>query len=288
MNLHLSRKNIAVCFSAMLAALPLFAKADSLSNMVSPVTDPVNFEDPRINTELRPIYVYHKIGNDFVTTGGSAQIYALQARYAVNDDLAIIATKDGIVNFQPDSALNDGSGVANVAGGVKYAFYNCAEQGLIATGGLTFEAPVGEEEVLQGKGKGFLRPFLSAGAALDGVNLIGYTGMRIAMSEHDSTVWDFNVHADVPVGDFYPGLELNLQQVMDAGDRLPIPDEGADFFGLGSSQSEDRTVLVAGVVGRYRVNKSVDLGLGYQFPLTTGKGSRIFDWRITTDVIVSF
>jgi len=35
--------------------------ADRLAEMNSPVSNPINFEDPRALTEVRAVYLYHKI-----------------------------------------------------------------------------------------------------------------------------------------------------------------------------------------------------------------------------------
>ena len=91
------------------------ASADRLDDMISPLANPINFEDPRPNTEARAEFLHHQISDDFITTGGNVRIYALQLRYAVNDDLAIIATKDGYVDFNPDAVLSDESGFGNIA-----------------------------------------------------------------------------------------------------------------------------------------------------------------------------
>ena len=55
-------------------------------------------------TEVRPLYVYHKVDDDFLSPlldGGDAHVVALQLRVAVTDRLAILATKDGYVFLRP-------------------------------------------------------------------------------------------------------------------------------------------------------------------------------------------
>ena len=97
--------------------------ADDLADMISPISHPTTFEDPRHSTELRPLYVHHKIQDDFVTGGGDVNVYALQARFKVTDDFSIIATKDGIVDLNPKGVVPDDVGLANLALGAKYSFY---------------------------------------------------------------------------------------------------------------------------------------------------------------------
>ena len=260
----------------------------TLDDMAAPLTHPTSFEDPRPYTEIRPIYIYHKISDDFVTGGGAASVYALQLRYAVNDRLAIIATKDGYVDLNADSVLNDQDGWADISAGVKYAFYRNDNDRQIATVGLRYELPVGDDEVFQGQGDGAINPFFSAATGLGRFNFMVGAGFRVAMDNEDSSFFDFDAHLDTKIGWFHPLIELNVYHVMDAGQRLPIADEGEDFFNFGSSASDGKTLVAAAVGGRFDLADDIVLGLGYQFPLSDGAGSNILDWRFTSDLIFRF
>ena len=280
---------IAICF----IALPFIASAQSKDNsaldeMASPVTNPVNFEDPRISSELRPIYAYHKIDDKFITKGGDVRLYALQLRYAVTEDFAVIATKDGWIDFNPKTTLNDESGFANLAGGFKYSLYKNNDAGQIVTAGLKYEARTGEKEVFQGNGDGIINPFISAATTLCNYNLMAGTGFRLPIDDADSTIYDFDLHLDTKFGNFKPLVEFNLVHVVDAGSRLPIPDEGQDLFNFGSSLSDGETILTAGAGFRYDLTKQISLGAAYQFPIDRGSGSSIIDYRVITDLIVRF
>ena len=269
------------------------AKADVLNEMISPVSNPINFEDPRAISELRPIFIYHELGRDFATAGGNVEVYALQARFALSDRLAIIATKDGYVDFNPKATLPHGTGFANVGGGLKYAFYKDGDSGSIGTGGLRYEIPLGDKDVLQGKGDGAFNPFFSGATKFGKVNAMLGTGFRVPLDSDDSTFYDADLHFDVPVGEtgigvLYPLFEMNLVQVVDAGKRLPIPDEGADVLNLGSSKSAGSGILTGAAGFRLRFCKTADLGFAYQFPITKGAGSNLFDWRVTTDLVWRF
>lgn len=283
-------ENMKKLFLALLSisAIANNASADRLSDMVSPVTNPVNFEDPRTQTEARPIYIYHKLGEDFVTQGGDIRGYALQLRYAVNERLGITAHKDGYVDFNPDAVLNDDEGFANLAAGVKYAFYRDAESGQILTAGLRYEVPTGDNEVFHGRGSGVISPFLSGAMNMGGFNLMGYTSVRQALDNSDSSFYDFSLHADYPIGSFYPTMEVNVFHVIDAGNRLGIADEGQDFFNFGSSNSDGITMVTMGLGGRYKISDKITYGLAYEFPLTNGEGSNVTDWRVTSDFTIGF
>lgn len=263
------------------------AVAGPLDNLISPVSNPINFEDPRPRTEVRPIFMHHEIHDDFFTGGGDVQLYAIQARFALNDRLAFIATKDGIIEFNPESGESE-TGFANLAAGFKYAFYLDENAGRIATAGLRYEAPLGNRDVFQGNGDGLLNPFLSAGAVYGAFNFMAGTGLRLPFDHHDSTFFDFDAHVSYRIGDFFPALELNVVRVLDAGQRLPIADEGQDLFNFGSIKSEHETLVTAGPAVRYRFSDVLETGAAYQVPLTSGPGSNITDWRLTADLIYSF
>lgn len=262
------------------------ALAEPLDDMISPVSHPVTFEDPRHSTELRPIYAYHKIDNAFVTGGGSAQVYALQARLKLTDDLSFIATKDGIVVLKPDSVVGDEVGFADVGAGLKYSFYRTSDS--IATAGLRYEIPMGAEKVFQGQGQGAVNPFVSAATSFGDFHLMAGSGIRQALDDTDSSMWDTDIHADYKIGNFYPLVEVSLIHPYLSGDRLPIADEGEDFFNFGATNAAGKNLVAMGAGARYRITKDIDAGAVYQFPLDRTEGSRILDWRITTDVIFRF
>jgi len=290
-NFNLSAPNRAlsvgiVLATAALSLAPSFVKADRLDDMISPISHPVNFEDPRQSTELRPIYAYHELDDDFVTGGGNVQIYALQARFQVSDDLSIIATKDGYVDLNSKSTVAKDEGFANIAAGVKYSFFK--DESSIISGGLRYEILVGEKEVLQGEGDGVFNPFVSAAVAIDNINLMAGTGFRIPIDNEDSSFYDLDLHASYKLGSFYPLVELGVIHVIDGGERLPIADEGEDFFNLGSSDSDGETLVTMAVGARYRITDDIDVGAAWEFPLNEGPGTRILDNRVTVDLIYRF
>lgn len=262
------------------------ASADRLDDMISPISHPTLFEDPRQLTEIRPLYAYHELDNDFVTEGGNAQVLAAQIRAKISDDFSIIAVKDGIVRLQPDAAVSDNTGFANVAAGLKYSVYRTTDA--VTSLGLTYEAPIGNRDVLQGQGDGIINPFVSSGWTYGNWNFIAHSGFRLRVDNEDSSFYDFNLHTSYKVGNFYPLVELGIVHVMQDGKRLPIKDEGQDFFNLGSTGAQGETMSTLAVGGRYRIAKNVDVGAAWQFPLDRSEGSRILDYRLQTDLIYRF
>ncbi|MBL7661723.1 hypothetical protein JNK13_03120 [bacterium] len=260
--------------------------ADDLAQMISPVSQPVIFEDPRHSTELRPIFVHHELQDDFVTGGGDVQVYALQARFKLTDDLSLIAVKDGIVDLNPSAVVPSDTGIADIAAGLKYSFFKCDTA--IATAGLTYEIPLGDEDILQGQGDGMFNPFLSAGAVQGNWNFMGHTGYRIRVDDADSSFFDLNAHVSYKVDNFYPLVELGLNHVTNSGNRLPIADEGQDYFNFGAANSAGENLISMSVGARYRLADNIDVGAAYQFPLEREEGSNVLDWRITADMIIRF
>lgn len=125
--------------------LGIFAHSDPCFNdFISPMTNPVFFEDPRTLTEARFIFLDHQLPN--ALGGDHVQVYAVQARLALTENLSIIATKDGFAVSQ-SPLLNDG--FADVAAGLKYNIFKDVENQMIASVGATYEIPIGSAQTLQ-------------------------------------------------------------------------------------------------------------------------------------------
>jgi len=293
-----SRRGLWLVTAASLVAAPAaFAEEeDVFRSWISPVSSPTNFEDPRATTEVRPIFMYHMLNGGFVSDGGEAYVAAVQARAALTDRLSIIATKDGYIWLNPDANIPDSNGWANLAFGAKYSVWRDPETHTIATLGLRYEAPTGNDEVYEGQGDGMLNPFLSAGWGWGDLHLLGYTGARLPISGADSAFYDLSLHADYQLGMFYPLLEWNWVHVLDGGRRLPINQEGFDLLNFGARNAGGQDYITMAAGGRVRPWDhiewfgghvgSVDFGAAYEFPISHDGG--IFGGRLTTDVVIRF
>lgn len=288
------KRILATCLVLASAGLSVnSALADRLDQMISPAFHPVTFEDPQSRSELRAIYANHAIDDQFVTQGGDAQVYALQVRYALSDKLAIIATKDGIVDFNPKAALPKETGLADVEAGLKYVFHRDAAAGQVASVALRYLIPVGDEDVLQGTGDGEIHPSISAAFALsNNLTLTAGSGLRLPMDSDFSTAWDFDAQLDYRIdtsmGAFYPLFGASVIHILDDGKRLGIADEGQDFFNFGATEAGGKSITT-GVGGlRFVPCQNWDIGATYQFPFNSGNGNRIIDYRWLFDVIYRF
>lgn len=106
----------------------LVSTSDMHADFISPMTNPVFFEDPRTLTEARAIFIHHQI--PAALGGQSVDLIALQLRAALTERLSIIATKDGFI-FSDSPLLNDGW--ADVAAGLKYQLISDEDSGTIAS-----------------------------------------------------------------------------------------------------------------------------------------------------------
>lgn len=273
------------------------------SSFISPVSNFVNFEDPRATTEVRPIFMFHDLENDFLGLGGGeAYLLAVQARLAITDRFALIATKDGYVWLRPHNeipgAVTKNDGFANIALGAKYAVLYDEAARRIATLGLRYEIPSGDAGVLQGKvlridgvderGDGVLNPFLSAGVGAGNFHFLGYAGGRVPINDIDSTFFDMSLHGDYQIGSWYPLIEVNWVHTVADGKRLPIGGEGFDLLNLGATNGSGKGVVTAAVGTRWRAVDDdrfhVDFGTAVEFPLTERRD--LFGFRLTSDIIV--
>jgi len=293
-----------------IGALAQDAAVDWTDMTISPVLNPVFFEDPTIRTEVRPIFMHHTLSKGFPTAlpigGGDIQLYAAQIRWALSDRLAIIARKDGYVSADLGavhtlSGQSDRyNGFADLQAGVKYAVIDDKEKQLIVTPGLTLELPTGNQEVFQGHGKGEWDLFVSAAKGFGEFHLAGNTGLRLPndMSKntaelHNSLQLDNYVHkyfipfvalnAFTTLNSTGAGTALNNQGVPAA---LPFDTEGYDLINFGSSQAAGTTQMTLGLGFRSRILDNAYVGFGWE--KAAGVGKSIFNDRYTIDFIFRF
>jgi len=251
---------------------------------ISPVTNPLYFEDPHINNEVRPIFAQHWMSKDFITDGGDAQFYAVQLRWAVTERFAIIATKDGYMNINPGNSGAEG-GWANLGFGVKYALVDDRTNQFIVTPGVKLEVPTGSEDVYQGTGDGEWDIFVSAAKGWDRFHLTGSFGGRIP---NNFTYQTAQLHYSLQVDYwtcrwFIPFVAANGYTVLSEGKGPALTTEGYDLINFGSSDAKGQTMITLGAGFRSRLLKDLDFGFAYEHGMTHPQG--LFDDRLTFDVI---
>jgi len=262
-------------------------------DFISPITNPMYFEDPRTLTEVRFIYMNHRIPLVANTSAGAVplggdgvQVYSLQARVAVTDRLSIIATKDGMVIS--DSVLLD-DGYTDVAAGVKYNLYKdpCLQRLLSA--GLTYEIPIGAHRALQGGGEGEFNVFLSGGTELWGGHWLSAAGYRFPASDEESSMFYWSNHFDKELGNsgIYGLVEFNWFNWVKSGTNPALNEiEGFDLINLGSTGVAGNDIVTAAVGAKYKPNGHTELGVAWEFPLTDRRD--IMENRLTADIILRY
>ncbi len=275
----------SVCTLAALAATA--AETNWQSHAISPVVNPIFFESPLIQSEVRPLFAYHRFDKDFLGVDAYARVYAVQLRYAVNDRLAIIATKDGYMEIRPKGGKSM-HGWNDIGAGVKYAVYRDDEQQLQITPGLTFELHNGDDEVFHGNGAGEFNVFVSAVKGFGNFHVTGNLGARVPIDFDEETA-NFRTALQL---DYYtcqyfiPFVTLNTVTTLSEGEGLAAKTEGFDVVNFGSQDAAGRTQLAAGFGFRSRLHERVDIGVAYEYGFSPDND--IFKDRITADLIFRF
>ncbi len=277
---------------------------------VPPMMQPFFFEDPFITTGISGWGLWHEFPGDSILDGGHLWMGAIQARIAITDRLAFIATKDGWVDFEPGlSLLDNRRGFADLGFGFKVAAIDMPEVPFILTPSLRLEIAQGSRDVLQGNGDGLLKPAISAAWGHGNFHVIGDIGMEIPFDpDAESTSLFYHLHLDYAVHRFLvPFVEIGGFTYTDGGDgstqvrlrggqAVPLrtaqallgadPEEGYDYANLGSPGVAGHTV-VAGAIGvRVPISRHLILGAAWEAPLTPSRD--VLRQRATLNVTLEF
>lgn len=278
------------------------ASTNWLENTISPVANPLFFEDPRVTSGVRPVYMYHWLPSTFdfaggsVPLGGQVQVMAVQLRYALTDKLGLIATKDGYIEFQPDHTLGHAYGWGDLAAGLKYVVYDNQDDQIIVTPGVTITIPTGSTEVFQGNGSGVWNAFVSAEKGFDKFHATVNAGFNIPNNLSQQTAQThYSLQLDYYTCQYFvPFAVMNgytiLSETSKTSDQslsaVPLNTEGYDLINFGSSQARGTTQLTVGGGARSRLAKNIDVGVAYEAGVVHPVG--IFDTRLTVDLIWRF
>ena len=255
-------------------------------NTIAPVTNPFYFEAAQVNTELRPVFIHHEIPSSFLG-GGDANVYGVQARWAVNDRLALIATKGGICDLDMPAAGINETGWADLGFGLKYAAVDDEENQLLITPGLKLELPSGSGGIFQNNGDGEWNVFVSAMKGFDDLHFTGSVGARIPNdNDEESSFLHWSAQVDYYTCKwFIPFIAFNSFTVLSGGDGA-TPVEGYDLINFGSAAAEGNTYSAIGFGFRSRLHDRVDLGLSYENGVGSNEG--IMDERYIVDMVIRF
>ena len=256
---------------------------------ISPISNPLFFEDPRTLTEARFIFVDHNIPG--ATLGGNAQYFALQVRVAVTDRLSIVANKDGYVRTNTD-VLPDDEGWADIAAGLKYNVLWDLDTPSVWSVGAIYEITAGSRDILQGNGDGEFHLFLSGTRQLGCyTNWMTGTGFRLPVNTNKGSqmfYWSNHLDWEVAQG-LFALIEVNWFHWLGSGDGTSYGTtgfEGFDLFNLGSSGVSGNNIVTGAVGARWQATERITLGAGFEFPLTARRD--ILDNRLYIDTIWRF
>ncbi len=276
-----------------------------------PISQPFLFEDPFITTGIYPYYVWHEFPTDSALGGGDAHILAVQARVAITDRLAFIATKDGYAWYNPDNPLlRDETGWYNIAAGLKYALIQRPEDNFILSTALKMEFPTGSKSVFEGAGSSVLFiPQISAAWGWNKLHLIGDVGgMAGTDSDIHSSQFFFHAYADYTVHKhFQPWIQFSGQHIIGSGaGERPVRlagggeidmataiaalgldgFEGVDVQNYGNPDVGGNFISVFAVGTHIPINQHFTLSVGWEMPITSRQD--IHEQRVTTAVRMEF
>ena len=257
----------------------------AFDDFISPMTNPLFFEDPRALTEARAIFAHHRV--PLAAGGNDVRYYALQLRARLSENVSLIATKDGYIDSSNPLV---GDGWADIAAGLKFTLLRdeCSQR--LLSGGFTFDLPVGEAAPLQGNGNGELHLFMT-GARKIGCrgHWLSATGIRAPFnSNEESTSSYWSNHFDYKVARrLYLFTEANWYHWLKSGRNATLNGvEGLDLINLGSTGVAGNDIVTSAVGAKIKASANSELGFAFEFPLTQRRD--IIDNRMTVDWIIRY
>jgi hypothetical protein len=274
-----------------------FLQSDhQFDQMISPVTSPFFFEDPRALTELRPIFLFQTAPHSNTLGGGNAEFIGLQGRLAFNEYVSLVINKFGWVALQPHHdnpfGLGDSSGFAEFWLGPKFTFYRNECTKTVAAAGLTFEFPAGSGKVFQDTGTLGLDPYVSFGqtfgqSSYGSFNFLANTGYSFAVDSSRSEYFYTNFHLDYDIGNLhkiYPLVEMSWYHCTKAGHARNFDVEGTDLINFGSTGVSGKDLLIFAFGARYKFNEFVQTGAAVEWA-TADTSFFAEKFRLTLDLI---
>jgi len=254
---------------------------------ISPVTDPILFEDAVIRTEFKPVFGYQNISDDFFTGGGDLQVYGIQLRYAVTDRFALLGVKGGYAVFDPELGV-DAEGWCDIGVGFKFSLIDDEENQFLLTPGVIFEFASGDEAIANGSGDGVWNLFISSQKGFGKFHLQSNVGLLLPNDgDAKSTILHYHLQADYYLCKwFIPFVVANGYSVVSEGKAVPLGSEGYDLINYGSSGSDGVTQATVGAGFRTRFSKNLDFGFSYEKAVVKPEG--LLDDRYTVDFVIRF
>ncbi len=267
---------------------------DMGQRFADPIGNPLYFESPFIESNLRIFYMWHDFPKDSQLGGGEVSVFAAQVRLALTDKLAFIAVKDGYSRFK-SGITPDAEGWNDFSIGLKYALIVDEANDFVLTTGLRWEWHNGEDNTLMGgdSGSNELSPFFSVAKGWDRFHFIGNLTARLPMDHNDGNhIIQWDLHFDYEIAPdtlpgFFPLFEIHALHYLSNGNRFPLSVGAIDYSNIGSSDVAGTSVFWGDLGFRWRLTPNVTIGAAYGFPISS-PGNDAFNQRVTADLILSF
>jgi hypothetical protein len=272
----------------------LFESDHCFDNLMSPVTNPFLFEDPRSLTEVRPIFIYQLTpDSNPIYSGGNLWYFGTQARLAITDRLSLVMNKLGWIwsdpNFPPGGVFAPHVGFSEFWIGPKLTIIRNDLSGTLLAAGATFQIPTGASDVFQDTGSISVVPYISFGQNFFR-DLYFLTTAGYAIGDNPRSDYFYSsFHLSWDVGGLhkiFPLVEMHWFSYTKSGDTLPITFEGRDLINFGATSISGKNSLTLAFGGRYKFNDHVLAGAALEFPLISSPD--LLDFRFTTDLIVRY
>ncbi len=270
----------------------------AFESLITPVSNPFYFEDPRALTEVRPLFLFQNSPkNAPIFAGGNSYFFGLQGRLALNDRWSIVVNKLGVVSFDPSApvdGISNSTGFAELNIGPKFTFLHNTTNNTVAAFGLNLDLPIGSGTVLQNTGTLSLDPYFTIGHTFGRTswgqfNVISTTGYTFAIDSQRSDFFHSALHLDYDIASahkWYPLVELNWFHYTTAGQARDINLEGIDLGNFGSTGVAGRNILNLAAGFRYKFNEHTSVGVAAELPLVHPQDIQKF--RMTFDLIFRY
>lgn len=274
-------------FSHRLPLLPFIHGSDRCYDcFISPITNPVFFEDPRNLTEARMIF----INNSFPAGlgSGNAQVYAMQLRARLTERLSLIAVKDGYIVGDNAAPLRDGW--ADINAGLKYLLFADPERQRLLSVGSTYEMASGTRRALQGNGNGVFNFFATGGTQfLNNYHWISAVGIRAPTNTiQEAPVMYWSNHFDrYLLGGFYGLMEFNWFNYVRDGGTAFSGINGIDLLNLGGRNIAGNNIVTGALGLKWKPARWTELGAAFEVPLNSNRRD-IMQNRIYADWILRY
>lgn len=255
---------------------------------VRPLTAPFLHEDALITTDVRGFFLHH----EFSELEGALDVYAVQLRLALTENLQVLAYKDGYAEFSDDNDLGADNGWNDIGLGVKLALLQDVGSQFFISVGAGYEFGVGDDQVFQDTdeyrlwasiNKGFGRLHLGA----TGNYIIAGDG-KIDGDTGNSDMLTLHFHADYYLTEWFsPVVELNGYFVQEANSSVTNIDfSGVDAVSINGGEDNDTITYALGFELR-PFDESLGLRAAYESQLNNDEES-LFGYRWTISAVYEF